>query len=135
MKDRVFLDSNILIYSYSITEPDKQGIARELISQNNSFISTQVLQELTNTVTRKFKFNYKDAKAAIHECCQNNNLHINTGQTILRACELADHHHWSFYDSLIVSAALECECLVLYSEDLQNGQMVDGKLKIANPFL
>jgi len=135
MKDRVFLDSNILIYSYSITEPEKQTIARRLISQNNSFISTQVLQELTNTVTRKFKFNYKVAQAAIHECCQNNNLHINTGQSILKACELADRYGWSFYDSLIVSSALECECLVLYSEDLQNGQIVDGRLKILNPFL
>jgi len=106
-----------------------------LVSQNNSFISTQVLQELTNIVTRKFKFSYKDAQAAIHECGQNNNLHINTGQTILKACELADRYGWSFYDSLIVASALESECLVLYSEDLQNSQVVDGKLKIVNPFL
>ena len=134
MKDRVFLDSNILIYSYSNSEPEKQSVARKLILENNSFVSTQVLQELTNIITKKFKFKYSDAQATIHECCQNNNLHINTGQSILKACELAERYGWSFYDSLIVASALECECVVLYTEDLQNSQTVEGKLKIINPF-
>ena len=61
MSDNVFLDTNILVYSYSSTEPEKQAIARKLIADSNSFISTQVLQELTNTITRKFKFTYQDA--------------------------------------------------------------------------
>ena len=52
MNDRVFLDTNILVYAYSKTELEKQRVARDLVLNNNSFISSQVLQELTNTLTR-----------------------------------------------------------------------------------
>jgi len=135
MSDNVFLDTNILVYSYSSTEPEKQTIARKLITDSNSFISTQVLQELTNTVTRKFKFTYQDAGNAMNECCQNNNLHINTEKTILEACKIAQSYGFSFYDCLIIAAAIESNCTVLYSEDMNNGQIIDNKLKIVNPFV
>ena len=61
MNDKVFLDTNILVYAYSNTEPDKQAIARNIIAENESYISTQVLQELTNTLTRKFHNSWNDA--------------------------------------------------------------------------
>lgn len=135
MSDNVFLDTNILVYSYSNSEPEKQAIARKLIADSNSFISTQVLQELTNTATRKFKFTYQDAINAMKECCKNNNLYINTENTILEACTIAQAYRFSFYDSLIIAAAIECNCTVLYSEDMNNGQIIDNKLKIVNPFV
>ncbi|RYE09911.1 MAG: hypothetical protein EOP44_02050 [Sphingobacteriaceae bacterium] len=69
MSDKVFLNSNILIYTYSATEPEKKLIARKLITDNLTFISTQVLQELCNIVTRKF--NYFDAAKVVQECSQN----------------------------------------------------------------
>jgi predicted nucleic acid-binding protein len=134
MKGRVFLDSNILVYSYSSTEIEKQQIARSLISANHSFISTQVLQELSNILTKKFKFEYAEAILAIEEGCQNNSLHTNTSKTIIKACSIADRYKFAFYDSLIISAALECKCDVLYSEDLTHGQQIDGTLVIKNPF-
>jgi predicted nucleic acid-binding protein len=62
MSDKVFLDNNNLVYSYSNSELIKQEIARKIIVESNSFISTQVLQELCNIVTRKFKFSYDEAK-------------------------------------------------------------------------
>ncbi len=135
MSDNIFLDTNILVYSYSTTEPEKQTIARKLITDINSFVSTQVLQDLTNTVTRKFKFTYQDAVNTINECCHNNNLHINTEKTIIEACKVAQHYGFSFYDSLIIASAIESNCSVLYSEDMNNGQSIDNKLKIINPFL
>ncbi len=113
MKDRIFLDTNIMVYSYSVVELAKQAIARKLITDNNSFISTQVLQELANTVTKKFKFSYADAKLAIYECCHNNNLHTNNNNTILKACEVAERYGFSFYDSLIIASALEVGCAIL----------------------
>jgi len=113
MNDNIFLDTNILVYSYSNSEPGKQTIARNLISKNNSFISTQVLQELTNTITRKFKYSYTHALNTIDECCQNNNLHTNTEVTIIQACTIAERYHFSFYDSLVIAAALECNCTTL----------------------
>ena len=134
MSDNVFLDSNIMVYSYSNSEIQKQDIARKLIADSNSFISTQVLQELCNIVTRKFKFSYEQAITALKECCQNNNLHINTEDTILQACQIAAKYGFSFYDSVIVSAALETNCTILYSEDLHDGQAIDGKLIVRNPF-
>ena len=89
MNDNIFLDTNLLVYSYSNSEPTKQAIARTLIEQNNSFISTQVLQELVNTATRKLGFSFEAAANAIDECVQNNNLHINTNATIKKACSIA----------------------------------------------
>jgi predicted nucleic acid-binding protein len=135
MSAKIFLDSNILIYSYSNSEPTKQTIARDLIATNISFISTQVLQELTNTVTRKFKFSYASAQNAVAECCQNNNLHINTEETILQACQIAEQSGYSFYDCMIISAAIESGCSVLYSEDMQHGQVLEPGLMIINPFI
>ena len=99
MNGNVFLDTNILVYSYSSSEITKQAIARKIITDSNSFISTQVLQELCNIVTRKFMFSYKQASIAIKECCQNNNLYINSDDTILKACQIADQYKFSFYDS------------------------------------
>ena len=130
----VFLDTNVLIYSYSSTEVEKQTTARKLIADNNTFISTQVLQELTNTVTRKFKFSYSDAVNTMNECCQNNNLHINTNTTIIEACRIAQQYKFSFYDSLIIASAIESNCHLLYSEDMNNGQVIDKKIRIVNPF-
>lgn len=134
MSDSVFFDTNILVYAYSVTEPQKQAIARKLIAESESFISTQVLQELTNIITKKFKFSYQAATEAVKECCNNSSLTINTKETILLGHMIADSYRFSFYDSLIISAALECECSILYSEDMQNGQIIEKRLKIINPF-
>lgn len=134
MNDRVFFDTNILIYSYSEDEPAKQLIARQLIQESNSFISTQVLQELTNTLTRKFKFPYHATVPVLNQCCQNNNVHINTETTIVEACTIASRYGFSFFDSLIIAAAIESKCRLVYSEDMQHNQVING-LQIVNPFI
>jgi len=121
MSDKVFLDTNILVYSYSISEKDKQLTARRLITETDSHISTQVLTELTNTLTRKFKLPFEEALKAIKECCTNNNVFVNSPETIKGAIKIADKYRFSFYDSLIISAALEATCKILYSEDMHHG--------------
>jgi len=78
MNANVFLDTNILVYSYSVNELEKRTIARNLILNNFSFISTQVLQELSNTITRKLGFSFDDAIKVVEEMSKNNNLHTNT---------------------------------------------------------
>ena len=123
------------MYSYSHTEPNKQKIARKLISETASIISTQVIQELCNIITKKFKFSHKQALVVIEESCQNNFLHINTQKTISSACEIAERYSFSFYDSLILAAALEAHCTILYSEDLQHNQKINNQLTIINPFV
>ncbi len=135
MNDKVFLDTNVLVYAYSITEPDKQAIARKIIAEYDSYISTQVLQELTNTLTKKFYNSWNDAQNVILESCNNNLLHINERETVLDACSIAQKYNYSFYDSLIIAAAIECNCNTLFSEDLHNGQLIETKLRIVNPFI
>lgn len=135
MSDKVFLDTNIIIYSYSSTEHEKQAIACKLIAEEQTYISTQVLTELCNTITKKLKQSYSIAANAIHECAENNNVFINTQKTIEEATKIADRYGFSFYDSLIISAAIGAECNILYSEDLHHNQLIEKKLKIINPFI
>jgi len=134
MSDKVFLDSNILIYSYSKNETEKQVVARKLITECNSFVSTQVLQELANIITKKFNFSYTDAQKVIEECCQNNSLHVNTENTIMHACDIAQQYGFSFYDSLIISSAMESGCTILYTEDMHHAQKINPNFTIINPF-
>ena len=134
MNDNVFIDTNILVYTYSNDEPSKKEIACNLILSNNTFISTQVIQELINTITRKFKYQYSDALNAITECCNNSNLFTNNHSTIIQACNIAERYKFSFYDSLILSAALDSNCSIIYTEDMNDGQVINDKLTIKNPF-
>lgn len=134
MIDNIFIDTNVLVYTYSVSELSKQTIARKLIEQNISNISTQVLQELVNTITRKFKYSYIDAVLAVKECKTNNRVHTNTVTTIMSACEIAKEYKFSFYDSLIIAAAVESGCTKLYSEDMHNGLIIKDTLTIINPF-
>jgi predicted nucleic acid-binding protein len=134
MNDSVFLDTNILVYTYSDTEIEKQAMARKLVLGNFSFVSTQVLQELANTLNRKFKKPWSEITVAVKETSQNYQVHTNSEATILQACKIADRYKFSFYDSLVIAAALECNCSKLYSEDLNHLQRIEGKITIINPF-
>lgn len=135
MNAKVFLDTNILVYSYSSTEPQKQAIAQQLITESNSYISTQVLTELCNIMTRKLKFGFSIALKTMNECCANNILVTNTKDIIEEATKIADRYGFSFYDSQIISAALNAGCRKLYSEDMQHNQLIEKKLIIVNPFV
>jgi len=135
MKDKLFIDTNVLVYTYSNSEPAKQSIARKLVEKNDAYISTQVLQELVNTITRKLNYSFTNALMVVNECSRNNLIHINTNSTIIKACNIAQEYKFSFYDSLIVAAAIECNCSFLYTEDMHNGLIIDGSLTIINPFI
>ena len=128
MNDSVFLDTNILVYAHTDLDTSKQSVAQKLIADSYSFISTQVLQESANTLNRKFKQSWNDIADVLADAAANNNLHVNTENTIRQACKIAAQYHFSFYDSMIISAALESNCTILFSEDLQDGQIIDGKL-------
>ncbi len=131
-----FLDSNVLIYAYFDREKDKQIISRELISNNKIIISTQVLQEMSNVLNKKFNANYDTIKSLLLECISNcSKIHTNTQSTIFLACDIAKRYSYSYYDSLIISSALEANCDILYSEDMQHGQVIENSLKIINPFV
>ncbi|MDR0733290.1 MAG: PIN domain-containing protein [Dysgonamonadaceae bacterium] len=136
MRDKIFLDPNVLIYAYSNTEIAKQSISRTIVENGNTIVSTQVLQEIANVLQKKFGKSYTEIKNTLTECQEDVNIiHTNTLHTLFRACDIAERYGFSFYDSMIVAAALENKCTTLYSEDLQHKQVIDGKLTILNPFI
>jgi predicted nucleic acid-binding protein len=132
MNDKqVFIDTNILVYTYSEAELAKQQVARSISSNQNAWISTQVLQEFSNVLLKKFKKPPVEIKATLTET----SVFTNTRQTIFKAVDLLEKYGFSFYDSLILASALESNCEILYSEDLSHNQLIEGKLRILNPFL
>ena len=134
MSGSVFFDTNVLVYAHTDVDTIKQAKAQTLITNSRSFISTQVLQELANTLNRKFKHPWSDIIDVLKNAATNNNLHINNQNTIAKACEIASRYGYSFYDCMIVAAALGSNCAILYTEDLHDGQVIEGTLTIENPF-
>ncbi|MEP0005774.1 MAG: PIN domain-containing protein [Balneola sp.] len=140
MSDRYFLDTNIIVYAYESEDLNKQKIAKELIikgvSNNTASISYQVIQEFVNVATKKFKspIKWSDCQlfidrslALIWDVNPNKEL-------IYSAINIAERWKYSFYDSLIIAAALEAGCSTLYSEDLQHKQKIYS-VQIINPFV
>ncbi|MGZ4956247.1 MAG: PIN domain-containing protein [Methylobacter sp.] len=130
-----FFDTNVLVYLYSIDEPEKQQAALKQIEVNeNRWISTQVLSELSNTLRKKFNLEYSNIANVVTEIQQSFQVITVKPDTIEHALQLAQTYRYSYYDSLILAAALEKTCCVLYSEDMQNQQIIDQQLTIVNPF-
>lgn len=140
MSAKYFLDTNIFVYSLDRTAPAKARIANQLIRQATisriGIVSYQVVQEFFNVAFKRFS-----PAMTIGEGEQYLSiifrplLAVHSSQALyLEALRLRNRHHLSWYDSLIVAAALEAKCDVLYSEDLQHGKKF-GDLQITNPFL
>lgn len=134
MSDKIFLDTNIVVYLYSGDEPEKQAVALALIEQSNPVVSTQVLSELANTLSRKFGLSYDVVAQAVAEVRDACTVVPVMPDTIAQALDLAQKHRYSYYDSLILAAALSAGCETLATEDMQHGQVIEGVLEIRNPF-
>ena len=135
-----FLDSNVLVYSVDNASPTKQALARSLLEQalthQSAVISFQVVQETLHVMRRKFRVVAKAPDT--HDFLRNVLVPLwrvqPSAALYARALDLQERYKFSFYDSLIVAAALEAGCTRLLSEDLQHGQRIEG-LTIKNPFL
>lgn len=134
-----FFDTNVFIYLFDDVDARKQATAQSLVSRalagGTATISFQVVQETLHVLTRKFTRQVTPDVAA--QILQNSLLPLWRVQPspalYARALALQARHAFSFYDSLIVAAALEAGCPRLLTEDLQDGQQIDG-LTIRNPF-
>ena len=134
MSGKNFLDTNIVVYLYSGDEPEKQATALQLTEQNDPIISTQVLSELANTLSRKFALPFDvvaQAVAEVQEACA---VLPVMPETISQALALAKKYQYSYYDSLILASALSAGCSTLFTEDMQHGQVIENLLTINNPF-
>lgn len=134
MPDKVFIDTNVLIYGYSEDEPDKQQRAIDCVRSGEAWISTQVLNETINVLKRKFSLSYSQIRDAVQELSEGFPIILVSVNTIEMALNLAERYQYSYFDSLILASALEAGCQILYSEDLQDGQRIENQLMIVNPF-
>ncbi|MCP5277299.1 MAG: PIN domain-containing protein [Thiobacillus sp.] len=135
MTVKVFVDSNIAIYLYSGDEPDRRTVAESLMrAHERPWVSTQVLSELANVLRRKFKLDYEAISEVVKEVGSACAVHLVTQATIAHALRLGVRYGYSYYDSLILAAALECGAETLVSEDMQHDQVIESRLLIKNPF-
>ncbi|MDD5391024.1 MAG: PIN domain-containing protein [Gallionellaceae bacterium] len=135
MPGKYFVDSNVVLYLYSEDEPAKKAAAEDVVrGQERAWISTQVLSEMANVLRRKFRLEYPAIAAAVAEVRAACDVHIVTPETIALALRLGERYRHSYFDSLILAAALECGCDTLASEDMQDGMLVESRLSIRNPF-
>src|SRR5690348_6345878 len=128
MSGRFFLDTNIFVYSFDTTVPTKSQRANELILEGiqkaQGVISYQVIQEFFNLALRKFQqpLTVSEAEQYLATVFGQFAYVQSSARLFLHALRIADKSHLSWYDSLIVAAALENNCTILYTEDLQHGQ-------------
>lgn len=132
----IFLDSNILCYAADFDAGEKLykaiRIVKELHNANRAVISTQVLQETYSIITRKLKYSISDARLYIQKASLLI-VHTNTVRNIMEAIDISCKNRISIWDALIVTAAKACGCGTLYTEDLNDGQVIEG-IKVVNPF-
>jgi len=134
MNDRIFLDTNILVYAHSDTEPIKRKIVETILESNDLFvISTQVVNEFVNVMHKKRGVLFNKLVTSIHEFAVSFTVVQITVHTIEQAPHIATQHNYSYFDSLMLSAALEHNCSVIYTEDMHHAHTLDT-LKIQNPF-
>lgn len=137
MKERSFLDTNILLYTDDSKEPEKQAQALTLLKSGwqtgNAVISTQVLQEYFAAATRKLSVPVETARRKIELLSARADVFSIAPDDIVQAIDLHRLHSFSFWDSLIVRMAQKSACTVLFSEDMQDGQVI-GNVLIVNPF-
>ena len=138
MKDKYFIDTNIIVYAHDKTEINKKKISGEIIingiKNDNIVLSTQVLNEFYVTVTKKIKQTLRpvEAKKEIEllKCIELVEININL---ILKAIDISQKYILSYWDSLIISAAIRAKCSIIYSEDLNPGQKIES-VKVINPY-
>lgn len=144
MTDKVFIDSNIWLYALT-TPRDGEDMSKrdkaikclcDLAEQNTIIVSIQVINEFHWNMLRKFKINDNSVAEIVEVNIESIAVITEIGySTYRKAFDLRQKYSLSFWDSLIVASALEAECEMLYTEDMQHGQIIESSLTVYNPFL
>ena len=133
-----FVDSNIWIYALTHSQTGAEDIkgrrAQELILSARHSMSAQVVAEVCANLLRKSIATESEVVELIDDFYQEHTV-LPVNQHIFReSCSLRTRYSFSFWDSLIVAAALQSGAQILYTEDMQHGLVVDERLRIVNPF-
>ena len=140
MSGRFFIDTNVFVYSLETADTKKSNIAEDLITEavksGRGVVSYQVVQEFLHLALRRFAKPMTAVEAELYlNAVFQPLLAVHSSQSLyVEALHLHERYRLSWYDSLIVAAAIQANCDVLYSEDLQNGQRF-GQLRVKNPFI
>lgn len=128
-----FFDTNIIIYAFA--DDPKAAVAGSLLLEGGD-ISVQVLNEFTQVARRKLGYDWAKIAGAVADIqLLVRAVHPVDVDAHHRARSIAERYKLAFYDSLIVASALCARCEILYSEDMQDGMEIDGRIVIRNPFL
>ncbi|PYU83186.1 MAG: VapC toxin family PIN domain ribonuclease [Acidobacteria bacterium] len=133
MPAKAFFDTNVLLYAVAENDP-RSAQAEELLAAGG-VLSVQILNEFVSVARRKILMSWSDVTEALDAfrvLCPSP-LPI-TMEIHEAALKIAEKHVYNIYDALVIAAALEAGCATLYSEDLHDGQTIDGQLTIRNPF-
>jgi predicted nucleic acid-binding protein len=132
MSDKAFVDSNVILYLMS--EDETKANQAEAVMKNQVTVSVQVFNEVTSVARKKLGCSWDQIEeflANIASICFVETLTIEIHQ---RARFIAERYQLAFYDALIVASAVAAECTTLYTEDMQDGLLIEGTLKLCNPF-
>jgi len=133
MSAKAFFDSNVLIYAM-VSGDSRRERAQQLVAEGG-VISVQVLNEFVAVARRKMRMPWQDVIEALDAIRilfpSPVAITIDTHQ---EALTIAERYGYGIYDALMVASALEARCAILYSEDMQDGQVIDHRLTIRNPF-
>lgn len=134
MNDKSTIDSNVLIYAFGNQDDLKKRIAKKILANCNK-ISLQAVNETIYVLHRKFNFTIVELDKIIQFFNVKFQVKSIDIVTLNKAMMVMEKYNYSFWDSMMLAAALENKCSELYSEDMQNNQIIEGTLKIINPFL
>ena len=130
---RIALDSNILIYSHGLDCEDKKVIARGFFRET-PIISSQVISEYLNVMKKKLKMEKNELMQLCTLWLEKCTIQPVILSTVKLAQNLISKYDFQLFDGIVVAAALEANCDILYSEDMHNGLIIENTLKILNPF-
>lgn len=137
MNRLIFFDTNVIVYAHDARELGKQQQARQLLKKHTTagtaVVSSQVVQEFCQAMLRKQGMTSNDLELILNELLLPMMRHTPNDLFYRQALQLFSTESISYYDALIVQAALELGCTTLYSEDLQDGRRY-GSLTVVNPF-
>jgi predicted nucleic acid-binding protein len=133
MNGEDFFDTNILVYALVENDPRKRR-ARELLAAGG-LISVQVLNEFAAVARRRIRLSWNEVEAALKEIQMLFPDPVALTKPVHdEAVRIAREYGFGIYDALIAASALHANCQVLYTEDLQDGHTIDGRMRIRNPF-
>ena len=130
-----FVDSNVWLYAISKSaDPNKKLLASQVVASHAVTVSTQVINEVCFNLRRKSGFS-EDEVARVIESFYDNRIVVPVDQaSMMKACELRGRYSLSFWDSQLLACALLAGCTTFESEDMADGLLVEGALRISNPF-